>query len=361
MGVFDQVFAQRGEVEVAKEQVESGAFGEVFVRRGRWRNQTSAEAKQPVAIEAEVAESSDARDCLKEDNCNADPEPSQTTEAMHLIIKNTFIDGNDGDLSWDSLKEFLHERKVQTCPADCVNSSFDLIDAESTDAEDGPLDASFRTVSNYGDAEPVTGSQEFEAFNTASNYGDIEVPRLDSTWLETASIFGDSDHAHADVAYVRPDPVQISLGDALCAGTAPDDAPVPQTLFTSSSADMAQTWFPPPPAPFEVAPVAAPVLRLAEAVAPPELGSQAMPSVGSMLHHNRECKPCTFFHTRGCENGQDCQFCHLCGPGEKKKRLRQQRAQKREAKAAVEEHARTIIASFCQNEEASYEEDMIVE
>jgi len=351
MGVFDQVFAQRGEVEVAKEQVESGAFGEVFVRRGRWRNQTSAGAKQPVAIEAEVEESSESCNLLQEGNYNVDSEPSQKTEAMHFIIKNTFIDGNDEDLSWDSLKEFLHERKVQTCPADCVNSSFDLIDAESTDAEDSPLDAAFRTVSNYGDAEPATASQEFEAFNTASNYGDIEVPRLDSTWLETASIFGDNDHAHADVAYVRPDPVQISLGDALCAGTAPDDAPVHQTLFRCA----------PPPAPFEVAPVAAPVLRLAEAVAPPELGTPAMPSVGSMLHHNRECKPCTFFHTRGCENGQDCQFCHLCGPGEKKKRLRQQRAQKREAKAAVEEHARTIIASFCQNEEASYEEDMIVE
>ena len=89
---------------------------------------------------------------------------------------------------------------------------------------------------------------------------------------------------------------------------------------------------PVPPPPISIAPVAAPVLRLAEIVPPPELGSAGLPSKGSMLHHIGGCRPCTFFHTRGCENKEDCPFCHLCERGEKKKRLRAQRSAKREAK-----------------------------
>mmetsp|Transcript_52003 Transcript_52003/g.111287 ORF Transcript_52003/g.111287 Transcript_52003/m.111287 type:complete len:320 (-) Transcript_52003:196-1155(-) len=49
-------------------------------------------------------------------------------------------------------------------------------------------------------------------------------------------------------------------------------------------------------------------------VAPVEL-----PSVGSAGHGIR-CKPCAFVHTKGCANGVDCQFCHICEPGEQKRR-----------------------------------------
>jgi len=64
----------------------------------------------------------------------------------------------------------------------------------------------------------------------------------------------------------------------------------------------------------------APVLRLADALAEPELGSAAMPTIGSAAHRTGNCKPCAFFHTKGCESGKDCSFCHLCPAGEKKKR-----------------------------------------
>merc|ERR1712194_1009771 len=101
-----------------------------------------------------------------------------------------------------------------------------------------------------------------------------------------------------------------------------------------------------PPPPLEMAPMTAPVLRLAEAVPPPELGTPSLPSIGSLLHHARQCKPCTFFHTRGCENKEDCKFCHLCGPGEKKKRLRAERAGKREVTAAALDNARVVLAAY---------------
>jgi hypothetical protein len=51
-------------------------------------------------------------------------------------------------------------------------------------------------------------------------------------------------------------------------------------------------------------------------------GLAAMPSVGSRGHYAGSCKPCAFFLKEGaiCANGAECFFCHLCEPGEKKKR-----------------------------------------
>jgi hypothetical protein len=51
--------------------------------------------------------------------------------------------------------------------------------------------------------------------------------------------------------------------------------------------------------------------------------AQELPSVGSANHGNGECKPCAFLHTKGCQNGSQCQFCHLCAPGEKKRRRKE--------------------------------------
>lgn len=44
------------------------------------------------------------------------------------------------------------------------------------------------------------------------------------------------------------------------------------------------------------------------------------PTRGSIGHGSGRCKPCAFVHTKGCGNGFECPFCHLCEPGEKKKR-----------------------------------------
>jgi len=46
---------------------------------------------------------------------------------------------------------------------------------------------------------------------------------------------------------------------------------------------------------------------------------QDLPSLGS-AEHGGNCKPCAFLHTKGCENGKNCIFCHICEPGEKKRR-----------------------------------------
>mmetsp|Transcript_11373 Transcript_11373/g.25374 ORF Transcript_11373/g.25374 Transcript_11373/m.25374 type:complete len:217 (+) Transcript_11373:65-715(+) len=47
------------------------------------------------------------------------------------------------------------------------------------------------------------------------------------------------------------------------------------------------------------------------------------PSIGSVGHYNRQCTPCAFVHTKGCETGAACRFCHLCDKSEKKRRQKQ--------------------------------------
>jgi len=53
-----------------------------------------------------------------------------------------------------------------------------------------------------------------------------------------------------------------------------------------------------------------------------------LPSKGSAKHGTGDCKPCGFFHNekKGCIEKENCRFCHLCGPQERKRR----RAQKAE-------------------------------
>jgi len=123
----------------------------------------------------------------------------------------------------------------------------------------------------------------------------------------------------------------------------------PQVLQLSAA--IYQQQLPPPPAP--PAPMAVPGPQLP---APPtssagaeeaddydtdyedELGtfvpaSQNAPTRGSLNHGVGRCKPCAFVHTKGCGNGFECPFCHLCAPGEKKKR----RKDKLEARRTMRE------------------------
>jgi len=50
-------------------------------------------------------------------------------------------------------------------------------------------------------------------------------------------------------------------------------------------------------------------------------------SQGSLLHGTGRCKPCAFFYTKGCQSGVGCLFCHVCPPGEKKRRMQVHRRQ----------------------------------
>lgn len=57
--------------------------------------------------------------------------------------------------------------------------------------------------------------------------------------------------------------------------------------------------------------------------------SAQVPTIGSAQHDLGRCRPCAFFHTRGCENGADCLFCHLCDADAKKLRKKQKLVERR--------------------------------
>merc|ERR1712039_300138 len=79
----------------------------------------------------------------------------------------------------------------------------------------------------------------------------------------------------------------------------------------------------------------------------PAPGSSELPSTGSAGHAAGHCKPCAFVHTKGCENGLACQFCHLCGPEVRKAQRQEKLQQRREAHRAKQDkksvrHCRSI-------------------
>lgn len=66
----------------------------------------------------------------------------------------------------------------------------------------------------------------------------------------------------------------------------------------------------------------------------PAPGSEELPSIGSASHESGDCKPCAFLHTKGCEKGPACQFCHACGPEERRRRRREKMDARQVARAA---------------------------
>lgn len=49
-----------------------------------------------------------------------------------------------------------------------------------------------------------------------------------------------------------------------------------------------------------------------------------LPSPGSLQHELGRCKPCAFiYRPAGCKEDISCRFCHLCMPGEKKRRQKE--------------------------------------
>jgi hypothetical protein len=78
--------------------------------------------------------------------------------------------------------------------------------------------------------------------------------------------------------------------------------------------------------------------------AQPAVGSVELPSRGSVLHRWGACRPCAFIYQDGCKNALDCQFCHLCEPGEKKRRKKERQTFKRETKTIQQAAAREWVA-----------------
>merc|ERR1712032_1748649 len=91
-----------------------------------------------------------------------------------------------------------------------------------------------------------------------------------------------------------------------------------------------------PESPVTPPPPQAPILRISESLPVPQLGSAALPTVGSASHQLGGCQPCAFLYTKGCVNGVQCTFCHLCEPGEKKRRRKENIAMQRASRRQIQ-------------------------
>lgn len=444
MEAFHGVFTKRGDLETLASP-EAGAFDEVFVRRGRWRkNSTDASHQSPadvlnlaehaatgLGVEYPVPSLSDISPQFQKATAPFSENLLKQPCATQLDVKNTFINAALSD--FDSLQDFLKERQVKSCPASRQASSvtmfMDDIQAglrmkeEMLNTASSFGDATFRVASCkdadgcFDDSTSMPSGTSDSVLNTATTFSDsdfdwlqqrisevthqpedVEVPALElSRFLEAApgDLKLDNVAAQDKVGSLRfmgahgpPGLTESNLAPAISAGVAlgqpssnqwlvsvqteqgvmpgivtllgeepptfsPSEPPLIDANFMSAMAMP-----PPPPA---APPSAAPVLRLAEAIAPPELGGPELPSIGSLLHHRGECKPCTFFHTRGCENKEDCKFCHLCGPGEKKKRIKKMKAAQREVTLAALENAKAALASYHVAEQLGFQIESIIE
>ena len=67
---------------------------------------------------------------------------------------------------------------------------------------------------------------------------------------------------------------------------------------------------------------------------------KGLASVGSRLHDAGRCKPCAFFHTKGCTSAASCLFCHVCPAHEKQRRKRLRRQICYNLLTSYEQHGR---------------------
>jgi hypothetical protein len=67
-------------------------------------------------------------------------------------------------------------------------------------------------------------------------------------------------------------------------------------------------------------------------------------SVGSAQHNLGTCKPCAWLwkNENGCENGANCNFCHMCPPGEVKRRKKDKLAMRKMVKQFQKPQAQAL-------------------
>jgi len=183
-----------------------------------------------------------------------------------LIVRNTFID-TPLDFAHD-LDGHFHERRVQSCPV-----------------ENPPVDDDYV---DFPEIQPRRLLRAATAGAAAFAAAATQTASAVKGWWHGAIPQSGAQAADSD-----------------------DEEPACQAIATPEGSPVYASHGPP-------------VLLLADAIAEPtqapQLGSPEMPTIGSTGHWTGDCKPCAFFYKRGCTNGTQCVFCHLCDSGEKKRR-----------------------------------------
>jgi len=201
-----------------------------------------------------------------------------------FIVKNTFID--TPLFRPFSLDEFFHERRVHSCPVEVQPEPLSEMEMQTG----APME--LRRAVTTSAAMLATVAADAAAAAT------VAAEAVCSWWMPTE--WPALPNATATGEWP-------ALTNAKATGTARGGLPSNSIVAQSPQ-----------------------VLRLADAIVEPELVSVDLPTIGSIGHQAGTCKPCAFFYKRGCENGFQCPFCHLCDASEKKRRQKDKMSQIRE-------------------------------
>uniref|UniRef100_A0A7S0FMW7 C3H1-type domain-containing protein n=1 Tax=Pyrodinium bahamense TaxID=73915 RepID=A0A7S0FMW7_9DINO len=245
-----------------------------------------------------------------------------------LLIRNTFLDAKP--VRSPSLDPFFEERKVKSSPPSGPPSGkLEVAAPRSTLGGPPPPYAGFVPAVSLADALPPPGGCAAGSLYPYQQEQGAQ-PGMPAVWqlaegtacpllpcFDTdCSTPGTPEPTYREAW--QPTPVAQTCGGSSSGGSA-------EVAASSASAGCSAVLSD------QVSPAAA-GRRETEPVV---LGSPELPSRGSALHKWGACKPCAFVFQEGCNNDVECQFCHLCEPGERKRRKKERLAMKREVREAA--------------------------
>eukprot|EP00403_Amphidinium_massartii_P016928 CAMPEP_0178410634 /NCGR_PEP_ID=MMETSP0689_2-20121128/21084_1 /TAXON_ID=160604 /ORGANISM="Amphidinium massartii, Strain CS-259" /LENGTH=361 /DNA_ID=CAMNT_0020031823 /DNA_START=97 /DNA_END=1182 /DNA_ORIENTATION=+ len=282
---------------------------------------------------------------------------SISTDFEHLstpyVIRNTFIQTPSSTPMGLGLKQ----QGFNSCPAVHVGTMSEWVDAacENGGLEHPPspmpalmLDmplTPMTPLSTFAEQLVLPPTPEHWLENTAAPYLRSDAPHYFRTWPTQLS---DTSFSTFPGQFHHP-LLQVPQQWAVPSGPpslAPPPAVLPPAPAAPAPADpprLAVSLHVPPVMAVEQQQQQLPpvqVLCLDEALKLPVSDDGApLPSLGSADHALGVCKPCAFFHRKGCEKGPQCTFCHLCDEDEVKKRKREKKDKMREMKRLAQEEA----------------------
>lgn len=295
-----------------------------------------------------------------------------------LRVKNTFIEG--AALLSPSLETFYRERAVQTCPSKHAGRCIGLLEELAGEVPGTPMvtplnvqtpcnietplaDSLLRGQDCYGwrnsayVAPCSTGQNHVGLPGLSTNLlaGGVEVPPVanDFSFDQATQQLGHGARTVLSLAHALGQDA-VGEGAAQLGSPAIQCCPGSQQPFPLAGgrdtrfAAGAEPWSSVmDSAPQYLAPAMKDSTDPSKPPSGPALGSLELPSVGSAEHAAGRCKPCAFFHTKGCDNDLACHFCHICGPEVRRARKQEKLHQRREATRARKEkqavrHCRSV-------------------
>lgn len=280
---------------------------EAFVQE---RETTSCPASRMASIDEE-----DEAPCTPTANLN---NIHAIAKEIDYTVKNTFIDGCDWDsLRRPSLEGFYHERQLKSCPASRTQS---LDDAYSPMKKQVPSFDAVHFPMKINEEEVQDGdAQEFQISGIRSRSisleewsWDVERPALRSHSLEECL-------RDIEAKYQDLEPFD-DISESTKTRTPEYTASVTPEDISDHEEDIKAE---------DAKPCA---ISLTNGL--------GLWSAGSAQHFTGNCKPCAFLwkDENGCQNGAECVFCHMCPPGEKKKRKKEKLQMRKTYRIARQAH-----------------------